>query len=318
MIKSKTRTPIDNIDFEKLWKNLNLIFIQPLVELYEGIRSHRVPVYACLIASLIIEMFLILGVDVYFFNKLELDILYPKGILGIFYRIIVILSPFWLWGIFQVALKIKLAKQLTEIFTNSGLKSATGKLPSFIFDKPIDEFTRRLRLKKAGQSHEKFKSAKEDLESGLQVFIDEVVENREKGTIDLIYSHTQLENFFELKDLDLLKENAFLVGKGRSKNVIGKIEDTPHLLVAGQTGMGKSTFLRQFITGLYLKNKNYSFDLIDLKGGLEFQIFENLKRVRVQANVQPSLAVLKSWLKKRSSKELSFLSTMTAKIFLLF
>jgi hypothetical protein len=42
---------------------------------------------------------------------------------------------------------------------------------------------------------------------------------------------------------------------------------------AGQTGGGKSTFLRQMITTLYLKNEKMDFILIDLKGGLEFQLF---------------------------------------------
>jgi S-DNA-T family DNA segregation ATPase FtsK/SpoIIIE len=64
-------------------------------------------------------------------------------------------------------------------------------------------------------------------------------------------------------------------------------------LVAGQTGGGKSTFLRQMITTLYLKNEKIDFILIDLKGGLEFQLFENLERVRVVPSVASAINDLK-------------------------
>ena len=53
------------------------------------------------------------------------------------------------------------------------------------------------------------------------------------------------------------------------------------LLIGGQTGGGKSTFLRQVITTLYCNNTDYNFTLIDMKGGLEFQLFENRDRIKV-------------------------------------
>ncbi len=53
------------------------------------------------------------------------------------------------------------------------------------------------------------------------------------------------------------------------------------MLVAGETSSGKSNFLRQVITSLYLNNKNFEFSLVDLKGGLEFSMFRGVKRVVV-------------------------------------
>ncbi|MCB0415386.1 MAG: hypothetical protein KDD50_13705 [Bdellovibrionales bacterium] len=307
MVKTKTQNNLQNMDFQKLGKALSLIFLQPLLELIEGVKSSRLPIFHCLLISLILQSLIIFHFDQILYKWLEIEALYPRGSVGFVYRLLTIVMPLWAWGFYQVALKLRLIKQLTEIFANSGLKSLTGKLPGFIFDKPIDKFTRRMRLSKFGQSLQKFENAQNDIESGLQVFIDEITENRRNGTVDIIYSHSQLEELYNLKDFDSIYSDSFLIGKGRSKLLFGKLEDTPHLLVAGQTGMGKSTFLRQFITSLYLKNKGYSFDLIDLKGGLEFQIFENLPRVKVKSNVESSLAVLKQLAEKTIEERMDLL-----------
>jgi len=52
----------------------------------------------------------------------------------------------------------------------------------------------------------------------------------------------------------------------------------PHMLIAGETGSGKSTALRAIITNIIL-TKNVKLHLIDLKCGAEFQIFAKCKNV---------------------------------------
>lgn len=53
----------------------------------------------------------------------------------------------------------------------------------------------------------------------------------------------------------------------------------PHLLIAGETGSGKSTVLRSIITDLIL-TKNVDLYLIDLKRGAELNIFRRVDRVQ--------------------------------------
>jgi S-DNA-T family DNA segregation ATPase FtsK/SpoIIIE len=101
----------------------------------------------------------------------------------------------------------------------------------------------------------------------------------------------------ELTRIDDIKAMAaltFVVGKTRAKQIVARLDKVPHLMVAGQTGGGKSTFLRCLITTLYLNNPDFEFTLIDLKGGLEFQTFENLKRVEVVPNVAQAISGLQS------------------------
>jgi len=67
---------------------------------------------------------------------------------------------------------------------------------------------------------------------------------------------------------------AFPVGYTRQGKLItcDLSSGEPHLLIAGETGSGKSTVLRSIITNLIL-TKNIKLHLIDLKNGAEFSIF---------------------------------------------
>jgi DNA segregation ATPase FtsK/SpoIIIE-like protein len=188
----------------------------------------------------------------------------------------------------QVGRRNRLSKKLAEVFTDAGLKSPMGRLPGLVFDSAIDSLTRKLTLTRTNLKMDIFQSAKSALEGGLQIYIDEFRENRDRGTVDVIYSYYPMPNFVPLTDTRQ-SSWSFLVGKTRSKEVTINLKTVPHLMIAGQTGGGKSTFLRQVITTLYVNNKGCAFVLIDLKGGLEFQIFENLPRVEVIPNIETAI-----------------------------
>lgn len=64
------------------------------------------------------------------------------------------------------------------------------------------------------------------------------------------------------------------IGRGRGGKIITVDFDRyPHLLIAGETGSGKSTSLRALITSMILQG--YKLHGIDLKGGAELGIFRN-------------------------------------------
>ncbi len=84
-------------------------------------------------------------------------------------------------------------------------------------------------------------------------------------------------------------------------------------MVAGQAGGGKSTFLRGLITTLYLNNQGIEFTLIDLKGGLEFQTFENLKRVKVDQKRSSGCFHTLQFLEATLTEQTNLLKQMIAK-----
>ena len=58
-------------------------------------------------------------------------------------------------------------------------------------------------------------------------------------------------------------------------------ESSPHMLIGGATDTGKSTILNNTITTLLYNNPDdVEFTLIDLKGGLEFGDYENIKQTK--------------------------------------
>lgn len=63
------------------------------------------------------------------------------------------------------------------------------------------------------------------------------------------------------------------------------LDSMVHMLVAGETGSGKSSFLRQLITTLLCTAQNTELVLIDLKRGLEFGLFKKHPKVRVAEDI---------------------------------
>jgi len=270
----------------KLIQNIFFGITQPIVEVVYGIRKDTILYWPLIVWGFIFDFLILTRLDQRLFKLARLGWLYPTHpITYSIYAFIGATFGFWLWGAFQSQKKNKMLLRLTEVFLESGLKSPMGKLPNFIFDVPVDEFVRRLRVTNAFMPKAKFIEAKDRLESGLQVKIDEITECNASGTIDIMYSEYEMAKLVELKEFQIHGQDKFLIGKTRAKEIYADLTETPHFLIGGQTGGGKSTFLRQMITTLYCKNPDYEFTLVDMKGGVEFQLFNNRKRISVADSV---------------------------------
>ncbi len=292
--KAKKSNASGEIRFEK---RLYQFFIQPVLEINFAVRFGTLPWLYCLIPGVVFNVLVIFRWDAWIFRRFGIQLLYPQSIrFYVGYVLLGALSGFWAWGIGQTFLREKLIKKLTEAFSAAGLRTPLGKMPSFIFDRPLDAMTRKLRLKRSYLSLKQFKDAKESLEGSLQIYIDTFVENRIQGSVDVVYSHYPMDDIVKLGDeIHMLPRDTFIIGKSRSQEIRANLNKTPHFLVGGQTGGGKSTFLRQMIASLYLRNKDYEFRLIDLKGGLEFQIFEGIERIKVVPDVARAITLIRTF-----------------------
>lgn len=277
------------------------ICTQPFVEIYRGIRSRTISIYYCLIIGLLAELILLFRLDIALLRSLHIHF-YPTGGAYLVYTLLMALSGFVVWGIRQAVIHERMLGSLTRVFLNSGFKNAIGKLPSFIMDNPIDDFSRKLRVSNAGFPLIKFKNAKDSLEAGLQVYIDDVRENRERATVDIIYSHDPMPKHTVIENLMALKGYKIVIGRTRAKQVTTSLLENPHLMISGQTGGGKSTAIRQIVTSLYVNQPQTRFLLVDLKGGLEFQLFEGIRGIEVAGSVEHAareLSLLDSVLDER-------------------
>lgn len=265
----------------------------PAVEVFRGIRSNTIPWDLC--AAWAIFAFLVLSfrIDRFFISHSPLKDLYPyHRIIYKLYSFLCVTGGFWFWGCVQVKRKSEMLRLLVSAFKNAGLESKLGKIPNLVFDFPIDKMTRKMRLGNAGFPLSSFQSAGKFVESELGIYIDTLKENREKRVVDLIYSRFPMPA--EVKYASGLAEKhlEYPLGATRSAMITTTLRESPHLLVAGQTGGGKSTFLRQLIVHLHKNNQGFRFLLIDLKGGLEFGMFEQRKNFVVVPSVLAAVSEL--------------------------
>ncbi len=264
----------------------------PISGLYQGIRYRILPLNGLVFISCLIFCAHGIGLDILVFHSLKIMGWYPISVKArLSYLAVLLLLPFVIWGFIEGARLLRFKRSLEEILTTAGLKNPFGKTPQVLAMVPLDANTKKLILKKLSFSIKDFQNAKPRIESGLRGFVDEIRENRVRGTVDIIFSTLCMPTSIKYCSSGF-SSDGFFVGATRASEVFGDLEKTPHLLVAGQTGGGKSTFLRSFITTLYLNSKDVRFTLIDLKGGLEFQIFEDLPRVEVLPNLNRAVESL--------------------------
>ncbi len=255
-----------------------------VVELYRGIIHGTIPVITCLGIGVAVSLALWLHWDYGFLRSLGIEWLYPRKLLNSStYRFVMFFSGFVGWAIFQAACKIAEQTHANEIFENAGLKNRAGQLPKLVAHHRNRDGRQRMRIARSGLSKHDFEKAKGNLESFMGVYVNAIEEDRTKGTVDITYSKTPIPKIVELSpsDIEMLRPAEYFVGAGFVGLKKISLSNCPHLLVAGETGSGKSTFLHQFITSLYRRTPSLEMTLIDLKGGLEFTTFEDRPGITV-------------------------------------
>lgn len=264
----------------------------PFQEIFSGIRAGVLPVASCLLVGCVFLLCVHFGFDRKIFRLAHIGLIYPsKGWLRVGYLIIGGIIGFLGWGVERAGLHQRFIRKIQRAMDTSGLKNRLGNFPRLIGDWAVDATTRKMRLTNACLPRSDFVRAKEGLEAALKVYIDDVREDRERGTLDIIYSKTPMPAQVPW-DVEWLKSCEIIIGQTRSKVVKAHLLDVPHILVAGQTGGGKSTFLRQLITSQFIADASNQFVLVDLKCGLEFQMFQDLPRVVVAPDLSAAMKEL--------------------------
>lgn len=107
-------------------------------------------------------------------------------------------------------------------------------------------------------------------------------------------------------EVDLIKKGKWQVPMGQSleRLIYHDFDKTPHMALGGLTRMGKTVFLKNVFTSLTLSQPEHiHLCIIDLKGGLEFGPYKNLKQVdSVAEKPIEAFMVLSNILRKMEEK----------------
>ncbi|MCP3925560.1 MAG: DNA translocase FtsK [Desulfobacterales bacterium] len=100
------------------------------------------------------------------------------------------------------------------------------------------------------------------------------------GNVIVELSDDELDHEYEFELVKKKGQVPVLVGHSLNRiEVVDLAEGEPHMLIAGESGSGKSTVLRAIITSLICNSSRIKLHLIDLKNGAEFSVFEKCKNV---------------------------------------
>ncbi|MBJ3791226.1 cell division protein FtsK, partial [Bacillus sp. OA1] len=105
---------------------------------------------------------------------------------------------------------------------------------------------------------------------------------------------------------DLVTQGKWRVpmGQGLEKLIYHDFDKTPHMTLGGLTRMGKTVFLKNVVTSLTIAQPEHiHLYIIDLKGGLEFGPYKNLKQiVSIAEKPVEAFMILKDILEKMEEK----------------
>ncbi len=170
---------------------------------------------------------------------------------------------------------------------------------------PEEELKTVIKIKSPGISLDKFKAKSGDFQAAFNQTVEDIqAEENQPNTIQISISRYPLPSMvsFESHLMDLKNEGEFMIGQSRRGFILQNIAELPHMLVAGTSGSGKSTFFKQALIGLMKSSPDAQFILIDLKRGAELGVFAGVPGVRVAKTIETAVSLLrdaKEEMKKR-------------------
>lgn len=242
-------------------------------------------------ATCLMFVVFILGLDgkiLFYFDKGNL---YNYKLYSVL-QFLIATSPILYHGIFHATLRTIFIFELRKSFDISGLQNALKEYPSFISLESKDSESLKLRLTNNGMSISDWKSKKERIEANLQVYIDNIEMVQDKGIIEITFSSTPMPQHLPFDHADRYHGYRFLVGKNRTTYFEIDFTKDPHLLVAGESGGGKSYFTRQMVTTLKYNHPETVVKLFDLKEMGDYNCFASVERLELQLGPESAPSIL--------------------------
>lgn len=103
------------------------------------------------------------------------------------------------------------------------------------------------------------------------------------------------------------------IGMSQDGVIYHDFEQIPHMIVSGSTTWGKTVFMRMLMTHLIENNpEGVEFYVLDLKGGLAFNRYHNLKQVKAVAKDHRESARVLKMVKRDIKRDIDYLLSIDA------
>lgn len=236
-----------------------------LGEVGRGVIDNRVPARLCY-GGMALALALYFKLDMWAFPKLKFH-LQPTLRHILVYTCLV--SGWVIWGIYQAAVRGRMLNRLKDAFESAKLK-CNGRYPSLVEDVKIDRHVRKLRLLCNGIPKSDFASGIERIESVLNMTVVKLLQDEsDKSKIEILYTMKDLAKKIVLENPNAYPDGDIPIGESYEGPIVVNMRDIAHILVAGQTGGGKSNFLKLATTVLTVNNREADVIFLDFKGGME-------------------------------------------------
>ena len=181
---------------------------------------------------------------------------------------VLLCSPVLYLAVLGSAGSVKAGKY-NEVFEGIQFMGKDKRYPALV--REYDEGKATILLFHSAIPLNKWRQAREELENAFNCSIRKIELTANKKTVKLVTvpSEFQIPELIRWDDEYISGEDGvFVVGESDLDRISFDVNRTPHVLVAGETGSGKSVILRCLLWQAI--NKNYKVLMIDFKGGIEF------------------------------------------------
>ncbi len=168
-------------------------------------------------------------------------------------------------------------RKVEKAFETLGLDYEKGYgTPQWIIDGKYPASQEIIRIHAAGYGPADYEKYLGHIAARLNQPVKEIRKpSCNKSVLEVVLKRSHLPEVLRYSDLPLgeLRPGEFYLGKTDESFEKLSLKQMVHMLVAGQTGAGKTQFLRQFIATVLERCRESYVALIDMKGGIDFQTF---------------------------------------------
>lgn len=244
-------------------------------ELYKGVTNDMIPVWRYCFPGIFIGYALLFGLDTFLAKVTGLDWFefgyYTKKFLILWFA-----SAGWiLWAMQRAYQRVKLLSRLKVAFDDCNLKIGNA-YPSFIEDIALDDDVRKMKLFLPGLTLARFESVKESLEAHWNINIVKMyTEDNDKSRLNIVYATKDFPKEILAENLDRYSDGVVPIGRTYTGEITVCVKEMPHMLVAGQSGCGKSNFVKMMVSILCRNNPESEVCYMDFKNGAELEILKS-------------------------------------------